>query len=92
MLVFVHALGFFQKSFLHHFVYSPVDAVVEFLTVSCEAYLDDAERTFLLALSAEGSVGFSGQVSDFEGMNHSFRIFQINDVVIFRVEEFQFGT
>ena len=88
----VDALRLVQQAVRHHLVHAAVDAVVEFGAVAGEAHLDDTEGAFFLGLRAEGGVGASRHVADFQGVDDALGVFQIDDAVVFGVHQAELGA
>ena len=88
----IDAADFFQQAVGHHLIHAAVDAVVEFLAVAGQSHLDDTEGAGLDLLGAEGCVGFPRHVADFEGMDDTLGVFQVNYLVVFGIKQAEFGA
>ena len=92
VLMGIDAAGFFQQSVGHHLVDTAVDAVVEFLTIPGQTHLDNAEGTLFSLPGAEGSISLARHVADFEGVDDTFGILQVHNLIVFGIEQTKLGT
>lgn len=92
IFVRIDAAHFVQQSVGHHLIHPAVNTVVKFLPVTRQANLDNAERPGLRLPGAEGGVGLAGHITDFEGMDDALGILQVDNAVVFGVEQAQLGT
>ena len=82
-----HTAGFVQPTILHHAVNAPIDAVVEFFTLTLKSDFDDTKRTVCFSTHTKRGVSSTGHITDFQSMDHTFGIADITLGIIVRIKQ-----